>query len=104
MLVPSRHGTDSSYDQGVGRPRDPQIDAAVLRATVAALGESGYARLTLNDVARRAGTTKPAIYRRWEGRQRLVLAALGLLGGTLMGWRSTQPSALVRARPLSGSS
>jgi AcrR family transcriptional regulator len=60
----------------VGRPRDPHIDAAVLRATVAALGESGYARLTLDDIARRAGTTKPAIYRRWEGRQRLVLAAL----------------------------
>jgi AcrR family transcriptional regulator len=61
----------------MARPRDPQIDAAVLRATVAALGESGYARLTLEDVAGRAGTTKPAIYRRWEGRQRLVLAALG---------------------------
>jgi AcrR family transcriptional regulator len=60
----------------VRRPRDPQIDAAVLRATVAALGESGYARLTL-DVARLTGTTTPAIYRRWEGRQRLVLAALG---------------------------
>jgi AcrR family transcriptional regulator len=60
----------------VGRPRDPQIDAAVLGATIAALGESGYARLSLDDVARRAGTTKPAIYRRWPSRQRLVLDAL----------------------------
>jgi AcrR family transcriptional regulator len=60
----------------VPRPRDPQIDSAVLGATIAALGDSGYARLTLDDVARRAGTTKPAIYRRWPTRQRLVLAAL----------------------------
>src|SRR5215213_6757760 len=47
-----------------GRPRDPQIDAAVLR-------------VTLEDVARRAGTSKPAIYRRWGNRQRLMLDALG---------------------------
>jgi AcrR family transcriptional regulator len=60
----------------VARPRDPQIDSALLGATIAALGDSGYARLTLDDVARRAGTTKPAIYRRWPNRQRLVLAAL----------------------------
>jgi AcrR family transcriptional regulator len=61
----------------MGRPRNPQIDAAVLDATLAVLGRSGYRRLTLEEVARRAGTTKPAIYRRWPNRQRLVLAALG---------------------------
>jgi AcrR family transcriptional regulator len=65
-----------------GRPRNPEIDAAVLRATLAVLDELGYGRLTLEEVARRAGTTKPAIYRRWRSRQRLVLAALGRrLGG-----------------------
>jgi AcrR family transcriptional regulator len=61
----------------VGRPRDTQIDAAVLEATLAMLDESGYGQLTLEGVARRAGTSKPAVYRRWPGRQRLVLAALG---------------------------
>jgi len=60
----------------VGRPRDPQIDAAVLDATLMVLDESGYGGLTLEQVARRAGTTKPAIYRRWSTRQQLVLAAL----------------------------
>ena len=60
-----------------GRPRDPQIDAAVLKATIAALGQSGYGGFTLEDVARRARTTKPAIYRRWGNRQRLMLDALG---------------------------
>jgi AcrR family transcriptional regulator len=61
----------------VGRPRDPQIDAAVLDATIAVLGGSGYGGFTLEEVARRAGTTKPAIYRRWPDRQRLMLGALG---------------------------
>jgi AcrR family transcriptional regulator len=60
-----------------GRPRDRQIDEAVLQATLAALDESGYGGLTLEAVARKAGTTKPAIYRRWPNRQRLVLSALG---------------------------
>jgi len=59
-----------------GRPRDPQIDTAVLDATVAVLDRAGYGGLTLEAVAREAGTTKPAIYRRWSGRQRLVLDAL----------------------------
>ena len=59
-----------------GRPRDPQIDMAILGATLDGLDDAGYAGLTLEDVARRAGTTKPALYRRWSSRQRLVLAAL----------------------------
>lgn len=49
----------------------------MLNATIDALADHGYAQLRLEDVARRAGTTKPAIRRRWPGRQRLVLAALG---------------------------
>jgi AcrR family transcriptional regulator len=61
-----------------GRPRDPHIDAAILEATLAVLDESGYPALSLEDVARRAGTTRPAIYRRWPGRARLALAALAV--------------------------
>lgn len=59
-----------------GRPRDPLIDAAVLDATLAVLDEAGYGRLTIEEVARRASATKPAIYRRWPTRQHLALAAL----------------------------
>ena len=67
----------------VGRPRDLQIDAAVLDATLVVLDEWGYGRLSLEEVARRAATTKPAIYRRWPNRQRLVLAALSTRLGEL---------------------
>jgi AcrR family transcriptional regulator len=71
----TRHPTGAP--ERVGRPRNPEIDAAVLTATLAVLDELGYGRLTLEDVASRAGTTRPAIYRRWPSRQRLVLSALG---------------------------
>ena len=74
-MDPATHATAQA--PRLGRPRDPEIDVSVLKATLALLDESGYSRLTLEEVARRAGTTKPAIYRRWQGRQRLVLAALG---------------------------
>lgn len=59
-----------------GRPRDPQIDDAVLSATLEVLGETGYTGLSLEEVARRAGTSRPAIYRRWAGRAPLALAAI----------------------------
>lgn len=60
-----------------GRPRDRRINQAALDAALAVLDEAGYGGLTFEAVARQAETTKPAIYRRWPSRQRLVLAALG---------------------------
>lgn len=63
---------------GIGRPRDRHIDTAVLEAALAVLDETGYSALSFEEVARRAGTTRPAIYRRWSGRPRLVLSALAV--------------------------
>ena len=60
----------------IGRPRDPRIDDAVLRATVALLGETGYAELSVDTIARRARTSKPAIYRRWPSKAHLVHEAV----------------------------
>ena len=44
----------------------------MLRATVELLGKSGYADLSVDAIARRAGTSKPAIYRRWPSKAHLV--------------------------------
>jgi AcrR family transcriptional regulator len=60
----------------LGRPRDPRIDGAVLHATVDLLGETGYAELSVDAIARRAGTSKPAIYRRWPSKAHLVHEAV----------------------------
>ena len=55
-----------------GRPRDPRIDAAILRATAELLVEIGYSNVTMAAVAERAGTTKTALYRRWSSKAELV--------------------------------
>ena len=60
----------------LGRPRDPRIDDSVLRATVELLGKSGYADLSVDAIAKRAGTSKPAIYRRWPSKAHLVHEAV----------------------------
>jgi AcrR family transcriptional regulator len=64
----------------LGRPRDPRIDGAVLRATVELLGETGYADLTVDAIARRARTSKPAIYRRWPSKAHVVHEAVFPIG------------------------
>ncbi|GAB3250681.1 TetR/AcrR family transcriptional regulator [Nocardioides dilutus] len=55
-----------------GRPRNPRIDEAVLRAAAELVVEVGYADLTIAAIAQRAGTSKPAIYRRWPSKAHLL--------------------------------
>jgi len=59
-----------------GRPRDPGVDAAVLNAAVDLLAEAGYARLTMEQVAARAGVGKASVYLRWPNKVALVAAAI----------------------------
>jgi AcrR family transcriptional regulator len=58
-----------------GRRRGAALEQAILRATIDELLESGYEALTMDRVARRAGTNKNAIYRRWPSRAALAVAA-----------------------------
>ncbi|HEY7594069.1 MAG TPA: TetR/AcrR family transcriptional regulator [Actinophytocola sp.] len=57
------------------RRRGAELEQAILDAAWAELNDVGYAALTIEAVAARAGTSKPVIYRRWPGRAELVLAA-----------------------------
>src|SRR5690606_9634111 len=57
------------------RRRGAELEQAILRAAAAELQEVGYARLTMDRVAKRAGTNKNAIYRRWPSRAELGVAA-----------------------------
>ncbi|KAA8880659.1 TetR/AcrR family transcriptional regulator [Nocardia colli] len=58
----------------VGRGR--KVRVAVLAATLAELGEKGFAALTIENVARRAGVHKTTVYRRWKDPQNLIIDAL----------------------------
>jgi AcrR family transcriptional regulator len=57
------------------RRRGAALEAAIVRAATDELTEAGYAGLTMDRVARRAGTNKNALYRRWPNRAALGLAA-----------------------------
>ncbi|ASU85830.1 TetR family transcriptional regulator [Nocardiopsis gilva YIM 90087] len=68
---PSAGGT-----RGRGRPRNPAIEEAVLKAVRHRLASDGYARMSIADVAADAGVTRPTIYRRWPTKIDLVTAAV----------------------------
>ncbi|MEU1848530.1 TetR/AcrR family transcriptional regulator [Streptomyces sp. NPDC019990] len=62
-----------------GRPRSATADAAILAATRQALVDLGWSKLTLGDVATRAGVAKTTLYRRWPGKNELVVDAVAEL-------------------------
>src|ERR1700736_1995993 len=55
---------------------DRSLDAAILDATLAGVAEVGYDRLSMDDVASRAGFGKAAIYRRWPSKAVVVADAI----------------------------
>ena len=58
--------------RGRGRPRRAEADAEILDAALAMLRAGGYRELSLDEVARRAGTAKSSIYRRWPSKAALA--------------------------------
>lgn len=59
-----------------GRPRDPACDAAILRATLEAFELNGYAGVSIEGVAGRAGVGKATVYRRFATKADLVVEAV----------------------------
>jgi AcrR family transcriptional regulator len=59
-----------------GRPRNPELDRAILAAAERQLGEVGYAGMSLESIAAQAGTTVPAVRRRFRSKAELVVAVI----------------------------
>lgn len=59
-----------------GRPRDPDLDERILEATRRLLAERGYQGLSIDAVARAAGTTRPTVYLRFAGKEELATSAV----------------------------
>ena len=59
-------------------------DVAICDATLALLVEVGYDRMSMDAVAARARASKATIYRRWPGKQELVLEAVRSRGPGLV--------------------
>lgn len=62
-----------------GRPRSEQADRAIIDAALSLFAESGPEGLCIERVAARAGVGKATIYRRWPGKEDLLLDAIAAL-------------------------
>ncbi len=58
-----------------------EITSAIRAAVMQELAEVGYGRLSIEAVARRAGVSKTAIYRRWRSKLDLVLDMVSAVAG-----------------------
>lgn len=63
-----------------GRPRDPEVDRAILTHALRLLSRQGYEAMSIEGVAAAAGVGKATIYRRYSDKRELTSAALSLLG------------------------
>ncbi len=75
----TRRGADADVIEtrrGPGRPRSTEADEAILVAAVELFAEVGLEGLTVEEVAARAGVGKATIYRRYQGKVDLVIAAV----------------------------
>jgi AcrR family transcriptional regulator len=53
------------------------VTDAIVAATFEELAESGYARMSMDAVARRAGVGKAALYRRWKSKEAMLVDLIG---------------------------
>jgi AcrR family transcriptional regulator len=99
-MTPVRHSG------GKTRRRGEALEHALLDAAWAELQAAGYAGLTMEAVADRAGTSRAVLYRRWRNRGELVIAAMRrhrpLLSGEIPDTGSLRGDVLAVLRRMSG--
>jgi AcrR family transcriptional regulator len=66
-----------------GRPRSARADQAILSAALDVFAECGPDALCIEQVAAKAGVGKATIYRRWPGKEEMLVDALGGLATRL---------------------
>jgi len=59
-----------------GRPRDPSTDEHIVAAAAELMLSRGFDKMTVDDVATRAGVGKATVYRRWPSKDDLAVAAM----------------------------
>ena len=58
-----------------GRPRNEQIDQAILKAAIDLVLEIGFRAVTIEAIAARTGVGKTTIYRRWPNKAIVIMEA-----------------------------
>ncbi|HUC59353.1 MAG TPA: TetR/AcrR family transcriptional regulator [Streptosporangiaceae bacterium] len=62
-----------------GRPRSMQAERAIINAALDEFAEAGPQGLAIEKVAAKAGVGKATIYRRWPGKEELLLDAISAM-------------------------
>ncbi len=76
-------GTARDAARRHGRPRSERAEQAILDATIEAVSDCGIDGVRCEDVAARAGVGKATLYRRWPGKEDLLIAAFAALKSPL---------------------
>jgi AcrR family transcriptional regulator len=76
MSGPHDRLQSQSPPRGRGRPRDPQIDAAILAAALELFIERGIDGASIEQIAKRAEVGKLTVYRRWSSKEELLAQAI----------------------------
>jgi AcrR family transcriptional regulator len=74
-----RAGAEEAPARGRGRPRSEEANQAILAATLKMVAEHGVTATTIEGIAAEAGVGKTTIYRRWESKNELIIAAVSQL-------------------------
>ena len=74
-LSAQRNRRNVGQKRAPGRPRSEHARIAILRTTLQVLAESGFADLTIEEVAQRAGVGKATVYRWWRDKAALIADA-----------------------------
>ena len=77
--LPRAEETGAEEETRRGRPRDPEVDRAIVAATLKLLADRGYRGMSIEAVADEAGVGKTTIYRRHSSKEELVVAAVSTL-------------------------
>lgn len=93
--VPSTVDTASASlpARGPGRPQDAALDAAILAAAHRHLGELGYTGMSIQGVAAAAGTSVPALRRRYRGKPELAAATIDAMPAQPLPLKTAHPRA-----------
>ncbi|MEV0688535.1 TetR/AcrR family transcriptional regulator [Nocardia sp. NPDC050378] len=68
-------GEKSEARTRLGRPRDGSIRRKVVEAAIECYAERGWSGFSFESVSIAAGVGRPALYRRWSGREELLIDA-----------------------------
>ena len=71
-----RAGAEEAPARGRGRPRSEEADRAILSATLKMVAAHGVTATTIEGIAAEAGVGKTTIYRRWQSKNDLIVAAV----------------------------